>query len=274
MPCQTIFVVSTLPTSYSLQDIDYFIQKLKTANVECLVLLNGLVAFRNTDNKTEVFFPPLEIFDKFNNADIELKVLPGIIEFLAVGTNEDIVKIKLNKSVKKGIVRAREFLIKNHQVMSVISCKSIESVVYGDHKIVFTSPLFWLNSNWFLDNKMCRKLNNEPYYLRSRHNLRLNVSKINLDLESYNYFPDEYIVSVLEDLQYKFTDQKEIWLLPSLDVNFSMLKVKNDLIINVPQLKYSSTTERDNSNAQIDGVLIHPLIDKFNNIYPEITFGL
>ena len=100
------------------------------------------------------------------------------------------------------------------------------------------------------------------------------LQNINLDLESYNYFPDEYIVSVLEDLQYKFTDQKEIWLLPSLDVNFSMLKVKNDLIINVPQLKYSSTTDRDNSNVQINGVLIHPLIDKFNNIYPEITFGL
>ena len=274
MSCKTIFVAGSFPTSYSVQDIDYFIQRLKTFGVDCVVLLSGLTAFKNTNNETEIFVPPLDIFDKFRNAGIELRVLPGIIEFLAIGPQVDIDKIKLNKRLKKGIVQARDFLINNRKVMSIISCQSIESIPYGDHKVIFTSPLFWLNSNWYIDNKICRKVNNEPYYQRSKHNLRLNVSNINLDLKSYNYFPDEYIISVLKELQYKPTDQKDTWLLPSLDVNFNILKVRDDLIINVPKLQYSSTTDRDNSNAQIDGVLIHPLIDKANDIYPEITLGL
>ncbi len=246
MSCEILFVAVDL-ARLNQEEFTGLVKRLEFFRIDCVVLLDGLVSF-GYDYLESLGLSRLRSLKAVVKRVI---TLPGIIEFIVFRPS---LRLKLPKKIEARLHLVKESLKKDLVPIANLVDSFSFTLFEPGLELVFTSSLFWLQP----DTLKCIKFDDPA-------TSPITSTSECIDLNLYQYFPDEYIISSISGRKKKRQGIKRMWFLPALDVNFDILYAGDDLVVNVPKTRRLSTSRREEGYS---GCFVHPLKDA-TKIYPE-----
>ncbi len=249
MNCETLFIAVDL-ARFNQEEFNGLVNRLEFFRIDCVVLLDGLVSF-GYDYMESLSLSRLRSLKAVVKRVI---TLPGIVEFII---SRPSLRLKLPKKLEAGLHLVKESLKKDLVSIANLVGSFSFTLFEPELQLVFTSSLFWLQP----DTLKCVKFDDPATG-------SITSTSECLDLNLYRYFPDEYIISNISMTKRKRRGINRVWFLPALDVNFDILYVGEDLVVNVPKARKLGTSRGEEGYS---GCFVH-LLKGSTKVYPEFHF--